>query len=171
MSQPYVGEIRMVGFNFAPAGWALCNGATLAISEYDVLFTLLGTTYGGDGVNTFKLPDLQGRIPFHQGTSNTGNTMVLGQVSGVENVTLLTSQISAHTHLLAASSLQGTQPSPSGNVWAKSSLEEYSTESPTESMASSAILAAGGGQPHDNMPPFLVINFIISLFGIFPSQG
>ena len=166
MSQPYIGEIRMVGFNFAPVGWAFCNGQTLAISEYEALFNLIGTTYGGNGTTTFNLPDLQGRIPFDQGSS-----MVIGQTAGSESVTLITSQIPAHNHTLAASSLPGAQPSPSGGLWAASSLDEFSTEAATHTMAASTILPTGGSQPHDNIPPFLVVNFVIALYGIYPSQN
>lgn len=173
MSEPYIGEIRMVGFNFAPQNWAFCNGQTLPISQYDALFNLIGTTYGGDGVTTFNLPNLQGRIPFHQGTNGAAGTLVIGQSSGSENVTLTTSQIPAHTHTLVAAqgSNSGAQPSPSGGLWAGSSLGQFSTEAPADSMDPSAILSFGGSQPHDNLPPFLVVNFIISLFGIYPSQG
>jgi len=170
MGQPYVGEIRMAGFSFAPANWMLCNGQTLPISEYETLYQVIGTTYGGDGQQTFALPNLQCRIPFHQGTG-AGNTLVIGQLSGTETVTLTTNQLPIHTHSLAASSAGGTQASPAGGVWAASPLEEFSTEAPSHAMDPSTIAATGGGQPHDNLPPFLVINFIISLFGIFPSQG
>jgi microcystin-dependent protein len=160
----------MVGFNFAPAGWALCNGQTLDISQNTTLFTLIGTTYGGDGQTTFALPNLLSRIPFHMGTG-AGQTLTIGQVSGAETVTLTTNQIPAHTHSLAASSAGGTQSSPANGVWAASTLDEFSTEANTHTMAASAIAAAGGSQPHDNIPPFLVINFIISLYGIYPSQS
>jgi len=170
MSDPYIGEIRMVGFNFAPVNWALCNGQILAIAQYDALFNLIGTTYGGDGQTTFALPNLQSRIPFHQGTSSQA-TMVLGQLSGSETVTLTTGQIPAHSHLLNASSGAGTQASPANGVWAQSSLEEFSTEALAHTMDPSTIAPTGGSQPHDNMPPFLVINFIISLYGIYPSQN
>ena len=170
MSSPYVGEIRMAGFNFAPSGWAFCSGQTLPISEYDTLFNLIGTTYGGDGINTFSLPDLRGRIPFDQGTSQ-GNTMVIGQIAGSETITLQPSQIPAHTHSLTANSGRGTQPGPSSGICAASPLDEYSTESPAHAMAPGAITSTGGSQPHDNMPPFAVVNFIISLYGIYPSQG
>ena len=170
MSQPYIGEIRVVGFNFAPVGWALCNGALLSISEYSPLFNLLGTTYGGDGQTTFALPNLMGRIPFHQGSS-TGGPLVMGQAGGTETVTLQTSQLPAHTHALAANSTPGTQPSPAGGYWAQSALDCYSTETPTHAMNASSVGMAGGNQPHDNMPPFTVVNFIISLFGIYPSQS
>jgi microcystin-dependent protein len=170
MSTPYVGEIRMVGFNFAPVGWALCNGQTLPISQNDALFNLIGTTYGGDGVSNFNLPNLQGRIPFHQG-NNQGNVLVIGQLSGTESVTLTTSQLPAHSHTLAANSANGTQPSPANGFWAASTLEEFSTETSSHSMAASTTLPVGGSQPHDNMPPFLAVNFVISLYGVYPSQG
>jgi microcystin-dependent protein len=170
MSNPYVGEIRMAGFNFQPVGWAFCDGRSMPISEYEVLFNLLGTTYGGDGVTTFNLPDLRGRIPFHQGTSR-GNTTVIGQLSGSETVTLVPTQIPLHTHTLPANTAAGSQPSPSGGLWAASSLDEFSTEAATHTMTPGSITSTGGSQPHDNMPPFLVVNFIISLFGIYPSQG
>lgn len=170
MSSPYVGEIRAVGFNFAPQGWAFCDGSLLSISQNEVLYTLLGTTYGGDGVNTFGLPDLRGRIPFHQGSSS-GNTLVLGELSGSETVTLVPNQLPTHTHPLQANSSSGSQPSPANGFWAKSSLDEFSTETPTLSMAPTSVLAAGGSQPHNNIPPFLVLNFIISLYGVYPSQG
>lgn len=170
MSEPYIGEIRMVGFNFAPVNWAFCDGSLIAISQNETLFALIGTTYGGDGVNTFALPNLQGRIPFHQG-SNAGNTLVIGQIAGSETVTLLPNQMPTHTHTLGASSSAGTQPSPASGLWAQSTLGEFSTEAPTKSMAASTTLPTGGSQPHDNLPPFLVVNFIISLFGIFPSQS
>ena len=171
MANQYIGEIRMTGFNFAPEGWFLCNGQSLAIAEYSTLFQLIGTTYGGDGQTTFSLPNLQGRIPFHQGSNSLGQTMVIGQIAGEETVTLLTSQIPAHSHVLAANSTGGGQAGPGGGVWAKSPLSQFSTDPPTHSMAPSTIGSAGGGQPHDNMPPFLVVNFIISWVGIFPSQG
>lgn len=170
MSTPYLGEIRVVGFNFAPVGWALCNGQTLPISQNDALFSLIGTTYGGDGQTTFNLPDLQCRIPFHAGTK-AGNVMVLGQISGTETVTLTTSQLPMHTHALGASSAAGGQSSPAKGVWAQSTLEEYSTEANAHTMDPSTIIATGGSQPHDNMSPFLVVNFIIALAGIYPTQN
>lgn len=166
MSEPYIGEIRMVGFNFAPVNWAFCNGQLLPISQYEALFALIGTTYGGDGQTTFALPNLQGRIPFHQ-----GNSFVTGQLSGSETETLISTQMPAHTHPLAASSAAGTQPAPTGGYWAQSSLEAYSTEAVAHQVAPTAIGSTGGSQPHDNMPPFLAINFVISLFGVFPSQS
>ncbi len=166
---PYVGEIRMFAGNFAPAGWAFCQGQLLAISENDVLFQLIGTTYGGDGQSTFALPDLQGRFPLHMGTGPNGQSFVLGQSAGVEQVTLTTSQIPAHSHVPQANTANGSQNSPQNNVWANSTNLPYSQNAPTAAMDPAAVSSSGGSQPHDNMSPFLVINFIISLFGIFPS--
>jgi microcystin-dependent protein len=170
MGQPYVGEIRMVGFNFPPRGWMQCNGQLLPISEYETLFNLIGTTYGGDGQSTFALPDLRSRIPLHVGTAADGNTYTLGESGGVEQVTLTTSQIPAHSHLPQASTSNQGPTGPSGNVWAASPVyTEYFATPDGTAMAAGAIASAGGGQPHDNMVPFLVINFVISLFGVFPS--
>ena len=170
MSQPYIGEIRMAGFNFAPYGWALCQGQTLSIDEFSALFTLIGTTYGGNGQTTFNLPDLQCRLPFHQGTKN-GNTMVIGQKSGSETVTLLGNQIPTHNHVLMAVSGTGDQPSPQSTVWAGSSQEHFTSNPPSIAMNGANIHPSGGSLPHDNLSPFQVVNFIISLYGIFPSQG
>lgn len=166
MGQPFVGEIRMFAGNFAPAGWMFCDGSLLSIAEFNTLFNLIGTTYGGDGQSTFALPDLRSRVPLHQ-----GNSFTLAQNGGVEQVTLTTSQIPAHGHVPQASSGTGTQTSPGGNVWAASGNLPYSTNAPNTSMDPAAIGMAGGSQPHDNMVPFLAINFIISLFGVFPSQN
>jgi len=165
MSQPYVGEIRMFGGNFAPSGWAICDGSLLSISEFEVLFVLIGTTYGGDGQSTFALPDLRSRVPLHQGASFT-----IGQNGGAEAVTLTANQIPAHTHAAVASSGAGSSHDPTGNIWANWTGSQYSDQTINASMSPSAITSAGGSQPHDNMPPFLGLNFIISLFGIFPSQ-
>jgi microcystin-dependent protein len=170
MSQPFVGEIRLVGFNFEPVGWNFCNGQTLSISENEVLFVLIGTTYGGDGQTTYQLPNLQGRFPIHQGSDGQGNNYVIGQATGVETVTLTTNQIPAHSHPLQATATAGTETSPAGAVWAESALEQYSTVTPTGSMGAT-LGQTGGGQPHNNMSTFLTINYIISLFGIFPSQN
>lgn len=167
MSQPFVGEIRMFAGNFAPVGWAFCNGALIPISENETLFNLIGTTYGGDGQNTFALPDLRSRVPVHVGTG-----FALGQAAGAETVTLTVSQIPAHSHVPQCFSNPGNQASPAAGVWANTNPTTiYDNEAPTIGMASNAIGSAGGSQPHDNMIPFLVINFIISLFGIFPSQS
>ena len=171
MSQPYVGEIRLVGFNFAPVGWALCNGQTLPISQYETLFNLIGTTYGGDGQTTFNLPNLQSRIPFHMGSNSMGNNLTIGQIAGSETVTLLTQQIPQHSHTLAANSGSGGQPSPAAGVWAASVLDQFSSESAANSMNVNGTTNSGGSLPHDNVSPVLVINFVISLFGIYPSQG
>jgi microcystin-dependent protein len=166
MSQPFVGEIRMFGGNFAPAGWAICDGSLLAISQNDVLFQLIGTTYGGDGQNTFALPDLRSRIPVHQGPG-----FVLGQSGGAETVTLTESQLPAHDHIPLASSAAGSSHDPTGNVWANWTGSQYTDQAPNGLMSPAAVSLAGAAQSHDNMAPFLDINFIISLFGVFPSQG
>lgn len=167
MSSPFIGEIRMFGGNFAPVGWAFCNGALIPISENDALFNLIGTTYGGDGQETFALPNLQSRIPVHVGPG-----FALGQSGGTESVTLTTSQIPAHSHVPLANQNAGSQPSPQGNLWAASSptLNQYSNVAPSVAMDPAACGSTGGSQPHDNMVPFLCVNFILSLFGVFPSQ-
>jgi microcystin-dependent protein len=164
MSTPYVGEIRLVAFNFAPENWALCNGATLSISQNEVLFALLGTTFGGDGVNTFRVPDLQGRIALHQ-----GSTFVMGQSGGAESVTLTTAQLPSHTHTIGAQVAAGTAQSPAGGVFAASSAPQYGTGA--GSVSGQALQSAGSGQPHENRMPYLTCNYIISLFGIFPSRS
>jgi microcystin-dependent protein len=171
MSDPYVGEIRMFGGNFAPVGWAFCNGATIPISENDTLFTLIGTTYGGDGQETFNLPDLQGRVPIHMGTGG-GGTYVIGEQLGVETVTLTMQQMPTHSHPMLGSNVQGSQQQPGNNTTAQShtgTVFIYIQEVPTDGMAA-AVGPVGGSQPHDNLMPYLCINFIISLYGIFPSQ-
>ncbi len=165
MSNPFIGEIRMFGGNFAPAGWAFCNGALMAIDQNDALFNLIGTTYGGDGQTTFALPDLQSRVPIHVGPG-----FALGQSGGAETVTLTSSQIPAHSHVPQANPNVGTQSGPASGVWAQSTLNQFSSTAPSVTMAPQALGSSGGSQPHDNMMPFLVVNFILSLFGIFPSQ-
>jgi microcystin-dependent protein len=165
MSSPFIGEILMFGGNFAPVGWAFCNGALMAIDQNDALFNLIGTTYGGDGQTTFALPDLQSRVPVHVGPG-----FALGQSAGVETVTLTSSQIPAHSHVPQANAGVGSQSSPAGGVWAQSTLNQFSSAAPSVTMAPQALASSGGSQPHDNMVPFLVVNFILSLFGIFPSQ-
>lgn len=166
MAQPYVGEIRMFGGNFAPAGWMFCEGQILPISENETLFQLIGTTYGGDGQSTFALPDLRGRIPMHQ-----GNGYVLAETGGVEEVTLTIGQIPSHSHGLIATSTPGTQSSPAGNRLAQSrNIVPYINEAPNGTFGSAAVEPVGRNQPHTNMQPYLCVNFIISLFGIFPSQ-
>jgi microcystin-dependent protein len=171
MSQPYIGEIRMFAGNFAPAGWNFCNGALLAISEFSALFTLIGTTYGGDGQNTFALPNLQSRVPVHQGNSGAG-TYVMGQAGGVENVTLTLDQIPDHNHLVAPSGSAGDQQGPGAHVLAAGSqIARYSAQAPATAMASTSVASTGNSEPHSNIQPYQAVSFIISLFGIFPSQG
>jgi microcystin-dependent protein len=172
MSDPYVGEIRMFAGNYAPNGWMLCSGQTLPISEYDTLFALLGTTYGGDGQNTFNLPNLCGRMPVHQGQGPGLPSCPLGQTGGQETVTLAASQIAAHNHTLACSSANGTAADPAGNVPAASDTALNTAAGDGSTMNAAAVgLSSGGSQPHDNMSPFLAINFIIATEGIFPSQN
>ena len=169
MSEPYVGEIRMFAGNFAPANWAFCDGSLLAIAQNEVLFALIGTTYGGDGVTTYALPDLRGRAPVHQGPG-----FAMGQLSGTETVTLTQQQIPSHSHAPRASTA-GNAASPVGNFWsadAGGNVASYSKVPPTPNgtMNAAAIGAAGSDVPHQNMQPYLAISYIISLFGIFPSQ-
>jgi microcystin-dependent protein len=166
MSDPYVGEIRMFGGNFAPNGWLFCQGQLLSISDYDTLFNLIGTTYGGDGESTFGLPNLASRIPVHQGAGYP-----IGSTGGAEMVQLQPQNLPVHSHAALASNAAASQTSPSGGVWAAWSQPGYSSSAPNVTMNAAALAASGGSQPHDNMPPFLAINFIISLFGIYPSQS
>ncbi len=171
MAQPYVGEIRMFGGNFAPVGWRFCDGQLLAIAENETLFQLIGTTYGGDGRSTFALPDLRGRVPIHQGTGSDGITYALAENGGVEQLTLTTNQIPIHTHALIASTATGTEATPIGNLLAASNtVSMYKAVAPTTPLAAQMLGPDGGNQPHGNFQPYLGINFIISLFGIFPSQ-
>ena len=167
MSQPYVGEIRMFAGNFAPVGWVFCDGSLLGISQFDTLFNLIGTTYGGDGQQTFAVPDLRSRVPVHQGPGYT-----LAQPGGAETVTLTTQQIPAHSHNAIASSGQAGQASPSNASWASNSnLKPFNAGTAVNAlMASTNIGPSGGSQPHDNMLPFQAINYILSLYGVFPSQ-
>ena len=165
MAQPYVGEIRMFAGNFAPAGWMFCEGQLLPISEYETLFQLIGTTYGGDGESTFALPDLRGRIPLHQ-----GNGFILAETGGAEEITLTVSQIPAHSHPLLATTTVATDINATGRVPAQTLTFDFYQSSPGASpMAPQSISAVGGSQPHTNFQPYLCVNFIISLFGIFPS--
>jgi microcystin-dependent protein len=167
MAQPYVGEIRMFAGNFAPAGWMFCEGQLLPISENETLFQLIGTTYGGDGQENFALPDLRGRVPIHQ-----GNSFVLAQTGGVEDVTLSVAQIPAHTHPAIATSNAGNSLNPANKVLASGSVVStmpYGSDNPVVAMNAGTISPVGGSQPHTNFQPYLCIDFIISLFGIFPS--
>jgi microcystin-dependent protein len=172
MGSPYVGEIRMFGGSFAPAGWAFCNGQLLAISENDVLFNLIGTTYGGDGQETFGLPDLQGRLPVHQGQGSGLTNRTVGEMGGTETVTLTTQQMPVHNHPLLASLNNAGGSTVSGNVTGQVGATQIYREAPASlPLLASAVGPAGGSQPHDNMQPYLCVSFIISLFGIFPSQN
>ena len=166
MAQPYLGEIRMFAGSYAPAGWMFCEGQLLPISEYQTLFNLIGTTYGGDGQSTFGLPDLRGRVPLH-----FGNGFTLAESGGVEEVTLTVSQIPAHSHPLLGTSANGTSPNPGGNLLAQTitTITPYTIEPTTNSMNASSIGADGGSQPHNNLQPYLCVDFIISLFGIYPT--
>jgi microcystin-dependent protein len=167
MAQPYVGEIRMFAGNFAPAGWMFCEGQLLPISENETLFNLIGTTYGGDGQSTFALPDLRGRLPLHQGSG-----FILAETGGAEEITLTVNQIPAHTHQLLASLAPATDPNPANNLLATTTqMEIYYADNPDTNMAPQAIGPVGGSQPHTNFQPYLCIDFIISLFGIFPSPS
>ena len=169
MGQPFIGEIRMGGWTFAPVGWAFCDGSLQSIAQSEVLFQLIGTTYGGDGVQTYALPNLLGRLPVHQGRDSNGNTYLLGQIAGTENVTVNTAQLPSHTHTLGASTTAASQATPAaGCLPAEADALLYNTGS-VVAMATATGLA-GGSQPHNNLMPFLCINYIIALFGVFPSQ-
>jgi microcystin-dependent protein len=168
----YIGEIRIFAGTFAPAGWAFCNGQTMPISENESLFTLIGTTYGGDGQETFNLPNLQGRIPIHQGTA-LGVSNILGEAAGVESVTLTTQQIPVHTHTSLATADVGIGTSPNSQVLAAipvATATLYGTDAPLSALNDQSVIPVGGSQPHENMQPYLCVNFIISLFGLFPNQ-
>ena len=172
MSSPYIGEIRMFGGSFAPAGWAMCQGQLMPISQNDTLFNLIGTTYGGDGQETFGLPDCQGRVPVHMGTLAGGGTYQIGEKAGTESVTLNTNQIPQHNHAFICSTDNGSATTPTANILAANGqLKNFSPFPPTAAMNGNALTNVGGSQPHENMMPYLCITFIISLFGIFPSQN
>ena len=168
MAQPYVGEIRIFAGNFAPSGWMFCEGQLLPISENETLFQLIGTTYGGDGQSTFALPDMRGRLLVHQ-----GNGFTLAETGGVETVTLTSQQIPAHNHAFIATNNLANTNSPTGNTLAAGSgitIFPYGTDLPSTTLHPSSIGSVGGSQPHNNFQPYLCVDFIISLFGIFPSQ-
>lgn len=173
MGTPYIGEIRLFAGSFAPTGWAFCNGQLMPISENDALFTLLGTTFGGDGQETFGLPDLRGRVPIHKSAN-----FIVGEAAGTESVTLTTQQIPVHNHVGLATASNGSQASPVGAVLAQPATtgqvidpKAYSTDPPVVQLPAQAIGPVGGSQPHENMQPYLVVSFIISLYGIFPQQN
>ncbi len=165
MSQPFLGEIKIFSFNFPPKGWAFCNGQILAINQNQALFSLLGTTYGGDGRTTFALPNLQGCVPFHMGTS-----FAWGQRGGEVAHTLNISEMPAHNHVPVGSSNNASVTTPAGNLWASVSGGGYMSAS-NVSMNPASVMPVGGNQPHDNMSPYLVLNFCIALQGIFPSRN
>ena len=164
MSEPFLAEIKIVSFNFAPKGWALCNGQLLPINQNQALFSILGTTYGGNGTVTFGLPNLQGRVPFH-----IGQGLSLGQVGGETAHTLSLSEMPAHNHLVAASSANADKVDPTANFWASGAASAYAA-TPNNAMSPASITNVGGSQPHENMAPYLVLNFVIALQGIFPSR-
>jgi microcystin-dependent protein len=164
MAQPYVGEIRMFAGNFAPVGWEFCDGALMPISENETLFQLIGTTYGGDGESTFARPDLRGRLPIHE-----GNGFILAETGGVEAVTLTVNQMPAHSHPLLAAANFGNDPNPGANLLGESSIASfYQAGSPASAMAAQSVGPVGGSQPHTNVQPYLCVDFVISLFGLFP---
>ena len=170
MSNPYVGEIRLFAGNFAPNGWALCQGQLVAIAENETLFNLIGTTYGGDGQETFALPDLRGRVPVHQGQGPGLSPRTLGHLGGTETVTLQPGQTPSHTHAARASTAAATLGAPGGNVLAATTAASYGPGPASTAMAGGAIGSVWGNpQPHENMAPTLTVNYIISLYGIFPS--
>ena len=166
MSQPFLSEIKIVSFNFPPKGWAFCNGQIIAISQNQALFALLGTTYGGNGQTTFALPNMQGQMPIHFGAGFS-----LGQTGGEQNHTLTLSEIPSHTHQAAGTNAVPTSGSPSNNLWCQDPANAYSDQAPNATMAPGSIGINNGGQPHDNMSPYLVLNFVIALSGIFPSRN
>jgi microcystin-dependent protein len=175
MSSPFVAEIRMFAGNFAPRGWALCNGQLLPISQNTALFSLIGTFYGGNGTSTFALPDLRSRVPIDQGQGVGLSPYVIGQNGGVENVTLLTNQLPQHSHALNAFNGAGNQVAATGNYWADAAASRgekvYASTTDGTQMSPSALSAVGGNQPHNNIQPFLAVNFIIALVGIYPSRN
>jgi microcystin-dependent protein len=171
MSNPFIGEIRLFAGNFAPTGWAFCNGSLMAISENEALFNLIGTIYGGDGESTFALPDLRSRLPMHMGTGAGLSPYSIGETGGVESVTLTTNQIPAHSHDPQAVSGGGNQSTPQNGTWAGVTTSIYTSNSPNLPMNAALGGSAGGSQPHNNLMPYLAISFIISLFGIFPTQN
>ncbi|HEX8640487.1 MAG TPA: tail fiber protein [Allosphingosinicella sp.] len=172
MAQPYIGEIRMFASTFPPVGWLFCDGQLLPISENDALFTLIGTTYGGDGQSTFALPDLRGRVPMHFGQGPAGVNHTLAEASGVEEVTLTAQQIPVHNHAAIVSTNPATDANPGGNLIGSSPSINFFIEGtePDASLLPQAVTPVGGSQPHTNIQPYLCVNFIISLFGLFPSQ-
>ena len=165
MATPFLSEVRIVSFNFAPKGWALCNGQTLSIQQNQALFSLLGTTYGGDGITNFKLPNLQASMPVNQGPGFS-----LGQAGGESSHTLILTEIPAHTHMAQGVSTTASAETAAGNTWAQSTQSPFATSANT-TLKPTALGTIGSGLPHNNMPPYLVLNFVIALQGIFPSRN
>jgi microcystin-dependent protein len=179
MAEPFIGQVCSFGFNFAPINWAPCNGQTVPISQNETLFVLLGTTFGGDGVNTFQLPNLQGRVPIDQGQGSSLSPYVMGQLSGTESVTLTLQQIPTHTHSVATSNTPGTTNIPSTSTFLSNegpgtpAVTTYVPGTPATqtALAGTTISPSGSSVGHENRQPYLAVNFCISLFGIFPSQN
>ncbi|GAB4186733.1 MAG: tail fiber protein [Wenzhouxiangellaceae bacterium] len=171
MSEPFVGEIRMFAGNFAPRGWAFCDGQLLAVSQNDALFSLLGTIYGGDGRTTFGLPDMRGRLPIHAGHGPGLSERRLGAKGGAENETLTVNQLPSHTHGMRALSVNANTPNAQGNLLAQTpTVDLYLPDQPFSNLNSAAVTNVGGSRSHTNLMPFLCVNFIIALFGIYPSR-
>jgi microcystin-dependent protein len=177
MASPFVAEIRIFGFNFPPTGWAFCNGQLLPISQNTALFSLLGTVYGGDGKTTFGLPNLQGSAPLQQGQGQGLSLYDQGQSGGEESVTLLTSEIPLHVHTVISTASPGTQNSPTGGIWAKATILRQPQTAYSDhgggavvAMSPQAYSIAGSSLPHNNMPPYLTLNFCIALQGVFPAR-
>ncbi|SRR5581483_2728688 len=177
MSEPFLAEIRIFGFSFAPKGWAFCDGQVLPISQNTALFSLLGTTYGGNGTSNFALPNLQGNAPMHFGQSTTGSNYYLGQAGGEQYVTLLSSEMPQHTHQVACNASTGGQTNPANNVWGTAKVgrqaeNRYSaTPGTSPAMNAQALSVYGGSQPHNNMPPYLTLNFCIAMQGVYPARS
>ena len=175
MSDPFVAEIRMFGFNFPPKGWAQCNGQLLPISQNTALFSLLGTSYGGDGKSTFGLPGLEGSVPLNQGQGPGLTDRVVGESAGAPNVTLIVSEMPLHSHSVNCNSVTGSLPNPQNNLWSplpgRTPANLYSTGPANTTMNPNAIGVVGGSLPHNNMSPFLVVNFCIAMQGIFPARN
>jgi len=172
MSSPFVGEVRLVGFTFAPADWNLCDGSVLSVSTYPALFNLIGTFYGGNGQTTFNVPDLRGRVPIHQGVLQGGSNYVIGQPGGVESVMLSLNQMPAHNHPFQCnSSATGGSAAPSNTTTVGAGPQVYRTSTPRVAMNQGMLSSAGGSVPHENRQPFLAMNWVIALYGVYPTQS
>jgi len=171
MSEPFVGEIRMFAGNFAPRGWAFCDGQLLAVSQNDALFSLFGTIYGGDGRTTFSLPDMRGRIPIHQGAGPGLSPRALGIKAGSERETLTVNEVGAHNHSFMAANAAAGDNSPAGNTMAVTSGANTFGSGASTLMSTNTMTLSGGGQPHANLMPTLCVHFIVALFGIYPSRS